>query len=682
MSAVPTGTDVRTTRVARVPAESDSGLISEPRRLDTPTRIGRSRPLAAVRAQFTPATIDRQRARRLVTAAEALRRFPFEGLGLPDSNGRAALAREAIADHLQGSEACQLEAFDQALALAAERASLAFRSQEGWVHAVRAGLVALLEFFDEEPKLASYLVVHSAQAGDSVRVRRREVLDQIALLLDDERAPARAYPAPLTAQAVASGVLGVLDERLSQRQPAPLIDLAGPLMSFTVMPFLGVRASRRELAGTPAGSRSPHDAAGLDVLRDPAGRLNPRATAVLSVIGAEPGLNNSQLASRAGDGRAGDRDHGHMSKLLARLERLGLTENTRDPQRRTGPKAWRLTARGEEVEEAIGREAAAEHTSPFDLPPRYVGRLDDRAVLILRAIADQPWLRTGEVAERAGVQDQGTAARLLESPAELGLALSEREPHQKGNPKVWRLTPAGEQLDSAIGREIPAPPRSVTLDLMWQSGGRLGENAKSVLRVIGAEPGLSNNNIAARVAISDENTMSQLLADLTRRGLAHNARTGGRYNVWHLTAAGERLERAIWDETSPALQRSLTLDFLSDRGGRLNHRVVGVLRVIAAEPELSNGELAERVGIEGKGHASTLLTRLARFGVIENVILDPAPFEANAWRLTAAGGDLLSAIGDDPEATATASPHRARQASISRATSRTRSVHPSTQETK
>jgi len=162
-----------------------------PARLQKPRRA-QSRPLAAVRSQPVPARIDRQRARRLVTAAEALRRFPFEGLGLADSNGRGALAREAVADHLAGSEACQLEAFEQALALATERAGAAFDSQEGWVDAVRDGLVALLEFFDEEPKLASYLVVHSAQAADPVLQRRREVLDRVAVLLDDERAPRAA----------------------------------------------------------------------------------------------------------------------------------------------------------------------------------------------------------------------------------------------------------------------------------------------------------------------------------------------------------------------------------------------------------------------------------------------------------------------------------------------------------
>jgi DNA-binding IclR family transcriptional regulator len=262
---------------------------------------------------------------------------------------------------------------------------------------------------------------------------------------------------------------------------------------------------------------------------------------------------------------------------------------------------------------------------------------------MLRVIAGQPWLRSSEVAERAGVADQREAGRLLESLLSLGLAASERESHHKGTPKVWRITPAGEELDAAIGRDAPAPPRSVALELLWESGGRLSDTAVSVLRTVGAEPGLSNNDIAARVGITDENSASQLLARLARRELVGNARNGGKYNVWHLTPAGEKLERAIWDEIPEHERRRLALGLLRDRGGRLNHRVVAVLSAIAAEPELSNKDIAERAGIKEKGTASEVLTRLARFNLIENLVVDPLPFEPNAWVLTATGEELAKA---------------------------------------
>jgi DNA-binding MarR family transcriptional regulator len=592
-----------------------------------------------VRSQPVPVRIDRLRARHLVTAVEALRVFPFEGVGLPESNGRAAHAREAIADHLQGGEAGQLEAFDQALALAAERAGLAFCAQDGWVESLRAGLAALLEFFDQEPALARYLIVRSAESGEAVLARRREVLDRIAVLLDDERAPARSYPPALAARAVASGVLGVLSERLSESNPAPLTELAQPLMSFIVLPFLGARAARRELARRPMVADAPDRAADVDALKD-AGRVNGRASLLLSVIAAEPGHNSRDLAARSGVN-----DDGYASRLLARLERLGLIKNDRDPDSRVGAKAWTITAAGERMRGAIEREAATPAPiSSFDLPPEFVGRLDDRAISMLRVIVEQPWLRGSEVAERAGVKDGTEVKSLLDGLVDLGLVASEREVRGRGAPRVWQVTPAGEQLVEAIGRDTPPGRRSVALDLMHRSGGRLSETAQSVLRVVGSEPGLSNNDVALRVGISDENSASQQLARLARRNLIVNDRKGGKFNVWHLTPDGERLERAIWSETPLVEQRRLALGLVRDRGGRLNHRLVEVLRVIGAEPELSNKEIAERVGIEGKGHASMLLARSARFGLIENLVVDPLPFEANAWQLTASGRELEAAV--------------------------------------
>ncbi|HEY4895251.1 MAG TPA: hypothetical protein VII01_04100 [Solirubrobacteraceae bacterium] len=264
--------------------------------------------------------IELQHARMLVTAAEAVRVFPFAGLSAVRVNGRAGVSRKAFDDHLEGREACLLAAFEQALALAGARASAAFQAQEGWVDRMRAGLLALLEFFDEEPALARYCVVYSAQVGPAVLARRSEVLDRLALVLDDGRAPARGYPPPLTAEAVVSGVLGVLHGRLRKLDPGVLVELSNPLMS------------GRSVA--------------LDLPQDPGKRH--RAMRVLSVIGAEPGLNNREVALRAGA-----KDQGHISRLLARLARRGLVENTRTQSRKN---VWQLTASGKELDKAIRHE--------------------------------------------------------------------------------------------------------------------------------------------------------------------------------------------------------------------------------------------------------------------------------------------------------------------------------------
>lgn len=66
------------------------------------------------------------------------------------------------------------------------------------------------------------------------------------------------------------------------------------------------------------------------------------AIAELSGRGANP--SNREVSHAAGI-----RDQGQMSKLLARLEGLGLIENTCRKWSAGEPKAWGLTAKGEEV---------------------------------------------------------------------------------------------------------------------------------------------------------------------------------------------------------------------------------------------------------------------------------------------------------------------------------------------
>jgi AcrR family transcriptional regulator len=281
------------------------------------------RPLKGLGGAADPPRIERQRARKLVTAAEAVRKFPVEGISDAGVNGRAGVSREAFEDHLEGREAALLAAFEHALAPAAARASAAYEAQEGWLDRVRAGLLALLEFFDEEPALARFCVVGSAQAGPAMLARRSEVLDSLALIIDDERAPARGYPPPLTAEAVVNGVLGVLHGRLSKPNPGPLVKLTGPLMSFVVGPFLGARAARMELLRPLEETSAVGRSVAVDLLEDPGGRRShDRAMLVLRAVVDEPGLSNRELALRAGI-----KDEAQVSRVLARLARLGLIEN-------------------------------------------------------------------------------------------------------------------------------------------------------------------------------------------------------------------------------------------------------------------------------------------------------------------------------------------------------------------
>jgi DNA-binding MarR family transcriptional regulator/predicted transcriptional regulator len=602
--------------------------------------VGEEEPSRGGDGVADPPRPELQRARKLVTAVEAVRRHPAAALSAAVLNDYARVSRRKREEQLEGYEACLLAAFEQVLALAAERANAAFQAQEGWLDRIRSGLLAVLEFFDEEPALARYCVVHSAQGGPAVLRRRGEALDRVARVLDDERAPARAYPPPLAAQAIVSGALGVLHARLSQPDAGVLVELAGPLMSFIVLPFLGARAARGELHRPVDASAAGHSVSSGLLQHPGKGLSHHRTVLVLRVVATEPGLNNREVALRAGL-----KDEGAISRILARMARLGLIKNTRDARSPVPANAWQLTASGVELERAIRHEASPGRVT-FDLPEAFRGRLDQRAVPVLRIIGDQPRLTGREVALRAGAKDPAHISKLLKHLVRLGLIASERDVHRKGTPNAWRLTALGVELDSAVGRETPPPPRSLARDLMWESGGRLSDHAVSVLRVSAAEPGLSNNDIALRVEIADENSMSRLLARLARRGLIENLRTGGQCNVWQLSAAGIQLESAIRQETPEPVARRLALDLLKNRGGRLTHRTVLVLGAIGAEPGLSNDEIARRAGVNGRSTTSTLLARCARFGLIENIRTSG---RKNVWRLTASGIELERALRHDTQ---------------------------------
>jgi len=85
-------------------------------------------------------------------------------------------------------------------------------------------------------------------------------------------------------------------------------------------------------------------------------RVTHRTARTLAAIGAHPGSNNRTVAALAGI-----IDQGQISKLLRRLERIGLIENVGSVGP-GDPNSWRLTAYGETVARFV--QGAAEAQAP------------------------------------------------------------------------------------------------------------------------------------------------------------------------------------------------------------------------------------------------------------------------------------------------------------------------------
>ena len=158
----------------------------------------------------------------------------------------------------------------------------------------------------------------------------------------------RNHPPAPTAEGVVGAVLSVIHTRLSNPEPQPLTGLLGELMGVVVLPYLGQAAAEKELhspapklrANPHPTSRDPLD--GLDM------RITYRTVRVLMTIAEHPDASNRLVASEAGIS-----DQGQVSKLLARLEHLGLVYNRGIGPVKGAPNAWQLTARGRHVEQAI-----------------------------------------------------------------------------------------------------------------------------------------------------------------------------------------------------------------------------------------------------------------------------------------------------------------------------------------
>ncbi|MGH2832303.1 MAG: MarR family transcriptional regulator, partial [Solirubrobacteraceae bacterium] len=95
-----------------------------------------------------------------------------------------------------------------------------------------------------------------------------------------------------------------------------------------------------------------------DPLRDLQMRLTYRTVRVLLAIAAAPAKSNREVGAAAGI-----EDQGQISKLLSRLERLGLIENAGAGQVRGSPNAWELTGRGLEVERLVAVQGSAASAS-------------------------------------------------------------------------------------------------------------------------------------------------------------------------------------------------------------------------------------------------------------------------------------------------------------------------------
>jgi AcrR family transcriptional regulator len=299
--------------------------------------------------------VEMQRRRLLRAFLELVSEQGLQGAGIGPMCKRAGVSRRTFYEVFTDHDACVLAALDEALRRIRECVLPAYDGERKWGARIRAALLALLECFDAEPGLARLCVIETLRAAPDVSVRRKQVLDGLAIAIDEGRRDSKQGESlpPLTAQGVVGGALSVIHARLLEEPNARLAELAGPLMAMIVHPYLGPAAARREL-DRPAPKKPRWPVRGRnDPFKDLPIRFTYRTALVLATIAAEGGRgcypSNRHIADTAGIA-----DDGQTSRLLRRLQGVGLIENHGVGHTRGEANAWALTPRGQAVQEAIG----------------------------------------------------------------------------------------------------------------------------------------------------------------------------------------------------------------------------------------------------------------------------------------------------------------------------------------
>jgi AcrR family transcriptional regulator len=307
-----------------------------------------------------------QRARITQALVEVLAERGFAGATVGLVVKRARVSTRTFYRCFDGLEGCLIAIMDSVLEQAVALVSPELEVAECWQDGVRSALAGMLGYFDRAPDLARVCVVETLAGGPVVLARRERLIEAFRLSVLQRVERDLPNVSPLVAEGVMGSVLGIMHAHIVTAKPGLFIELLGPLMGLIMASYLGAQSVEaeikqgdelartilaRDLCGAPPEQSLGQDTrqSGEQGVAIPATLGNPsarRARECLLFLAEHPDSSNREVAVGIEIAH-----QSHISRLLAYLLQENLvTKRSEGSGKRN---AWRLTARGGEIAQAL-----------------------------------------------------------------------------------------------------------------------------------------------------------------------------------------------------------------------------------------------------------------------------------------------------------------------------------------
>jgi AcrR family transcriptional regulator len=187
--------------------------------------------------------VHNQRERLIAGLAEAIAEKGYGGTTIADITRHAAVSRRTFYEHFEGKDECFVAAFDTVTAQLRERVGDAYKAEDDWTAATRAGIDAMLTFLAAEPNLARLAMVEAMVAGPVV-VERYDAAVQTFLpyLKAGREGRSKKVLSRLsdsTEEALVGGMVSLISRRIVAGQAEDLESLLPDLTEFALAPYVG-----------------------------------------------------------------------------------------------------------------------------------------------------------------------------------------------------------------------------------------------------------------------------------------------------------------------------------------------------------------------------------------------------------------------------------------------------------